>query len=139
KTLSQDSSVVIGVPDNYVPLDAQAMMEAEIANMDGFTHAGSEHSGEISYRLVHEVLPGLVTGDLKACKDLIFDYRWDMGSIASCSFVYPRMVDIAESMRDLKDDPRATIITPSSVGPAFFALTKDPEYISERFSELGMK
>jgi hypothetical protein len=61
-----------------------------------------------------------------------------MGSIRNCSFVYPRMIEIAESLRDLKDDDRIDIIAPSSVGPAFFGLTKDPEYLISRFKEQGL-
>ncbi len=39
----------------------------------------------------------------------------------------------------MKSDPRVDIIAPSSVGPAFFALSQDPEYVSDRFQKLGMK
>lgn len=139
KRLPEDLKVVIGVPEDFNPADAEELMRAEVANMDGFQHSGDEHAPTVAYRLVHDVLPGLVMDDLRACKELIFDYRWDMGSIKNCSFVYPRMVDIAESLRDLRDDDRAAIIAPSSVGPAFFGLTKYTQYLEDRFRAEGMK
>ena len=137
--MPEDHDVVVGIPKDYSPLDAEELIRAEVDNMDGFQTSGDKYAPEIAYRMLHKVLPGLAMNDLKPCKDLIFDYRWDMGSIQNCSFVYPRMVDIAESLRDLKDDDRAAVIAPSSVGPAFFSVTKDPEYIAERFDNLGME
>ena len=137
--LDQKLVVSIGIPKDYVPRDAKAMMQAELENMEGFENTGKNHAPEIAYRLVHEVLPGLVNGDLKPCKKLIFDYRWDMGSIKSCSFVYPRMIEIAENLRDFKDDERIQIIAPSSVGPAFFALSYCSDYVKDRFNKLGLK
>lgn len=138
KRLPEDMKVVIGVPDDFKPADAEELMQAEVNNMSGFQHSGDEHARQVAYRLVHDVLPSLVLGDLRPCKELIFDHRWNMGSIQNCSFVYPRMVDIAESLRDLRDDDRAAIISVSSVGPAFFGLTDDPKYLEERFAAEGM-
>jgi len=135
RVLPDDIKVVIGIPKDYKSLDAEKLIRAEVDNMEGFQQSGDEYADRIAYRLVHEVLPGLTFGNLKPCKDLIFDFRWNMGSIRNCSFVYPRMVEIAESLRDLKDDGRVDIIAPSSVGPAFFGLTKDPDYLISRFEE----
>jgi len=137
--LDESLQVVIGVPSDYRPLDAEELIRAEVDNIKGFQDSGEKHAQEVAYRLVHKVLPGLVLGDVNPCKDLIFDFRWNMGSVRNCSFAYPGIVDLAESLRDLGEDERATIIAPSSVGPAFFSLTKDPEYITHRFSELDMK
>lgn len=138
QALPEDTKVVIGIPEDYKSLDAEKLIRAEVDNMKGFQKSGDEYADRVAYRLVHEVLPGLTLGKLKPCKDLIFDFRWNMGSIRNCSFVYPRMIEIAESLRDLKDDDRIDIIAPSSVGPAFFGLTKDPEYLISRFKEQGL-
>jgi predicted sugar kinase len=136
--LPEDLKVVLGIPKDYKSLDAEKLIRAEVNNMEGFQQSGDQYADRIAYRLVHEVLPGLTLGNLKPCKDLIFDFRWDMGSIQNCSFVYPKMIEIAESFRDLQDDSRVDIIALSSVGPAFFGLTKNPDYIVSRFEEQGL-
>lgn len=136
--LPDELSVVIGVPDDFEHPDSQELMRREQENMAGFVSTGEERGQEIAYRLVHSVLPSLVSGDLKPCKDLIFDYRWNMGSIKNCSFVLPRIVEIAEALRPLADDEEAVIISLSSVGPGFFALTTNPDRITETFREQQM-
>lgn len=136
--LPEELGVVIGVPKDFEHPDSQALMEAEVDNIDGFRETGDQYGKDIAYRLVHKVLPRLAEGNLKPCKDLIFDYRWNMGSINNCSFVYPGMIDIAEEMRPLGDDDAVKILSLSSVGPGFFALTSEPDRIGERFQELGM-
>ena len=98
-----------------------------------------DNGKEIAYRLVHEVMPGLGNGDLSKSKELIFDYRWDMESIKNCSFVYPGLVELAERMRPLKNDSKVQILSLSSVGPGFFALTTDTDYVEEKFKELGLR
>lgn len=138
QALPEDLKVIIGIPKDYRSLDAEKLIRTELDNMEGFQQSGDEYSGRIAYRLVHEVLPGLTFGNLKPCKDLIFDFRWDMGSIQNCSFVYPKMIEIAESFRDLKNDTRVDIIALSSVGPAFFGLAKDSKYLASRFEKQGL-
>ena len=113
-------------------------MNAEVSNIEGFKESGDKYASLVAYRLIHEVLPGLVLDDFGPCKKLIFDHRWNMGSIKNCSFVYPRMIEIAESLRDLRDDKRVDIISLSSVGPSFFGITRDPIYLEKRFVEQGM-
>lgn len=136
--LPETKQVVIGIPNDYTHPDSQTLMNAEVDNMAGFKNTGETHGPAIAYRLVHEVLPGLVAGRLKPCKDLIFDYRWDMGSIANCAFVYPPLTALAEDLRPLKDDPAIDILSLSSVGPGFFAVTEDPAYVEDIFSSLDM-
>ncbi len=136
--LPEDMEVVIGIPKDFDHPDASSLMNAEVDNLEGFRDAGEKHGKEIAYRLVHEAIPGLVDNNLTPCKKLIFDYRWDMGSIRNCSFAYPPMLEIAEHLRDLREDKRVEIIALSSVGPGFFALTHEPQYIEKRFQALGM-
>lgn len=137
--IPDDIKVVIGIPNDFVAPDSRTLLEAEVDNIEGFRSAGNMYGKEIAYRLVHEVMPGLGNDDLSKCKKLIFDYRWDMESIKNCSFVYPGLIELAEQMRPLKNDPRVEILSLSSVGPGFFALTKDTAYIEEKFKELGLK
>lgn len=137
--IPEEIKVVIGVPEDFTAPDSRSLMDAEVDNMEGFRSSGNTYGKDIAYRLVHEVLPGLGNESMKECKDLIFDYRWDMGSIKNCSFVYPRMIEIAEQMRPLKEDDKIEILSLSSVGPGFFALTKDPAYVEEIFHDLRLK
>jgi predicted sugar kinase len=137
--IPENLKVVIGIPSDFEHPDSQALMEAEVDNIGGFKDAGDQYGPIIAYRLIHEVLPGLVEDNLKPCKDLIFDYRWDMGSIKNCSFVYPKMLEIAEKMRAMKDDDEIKIVSLSSVGPGFFALTSNPVKVEEQFKMLGFK
>ena len=134
-----DIPVVIGVPEDFSPSDSKELMDLEIENISGFEKTGSQYGREIAYRLVHEVMPGLQNGNLKNCKSLIFDYRWNMGSIDNCSFVYPRMKDIAKKLRPMEKDDDIEIISLSSVGPGFFAITKKPDLVTKKFNELGLK
>ena len=132
--------VVIGVPSDFKSADSKSLMDAEIAHMSGFSESGALFGREVSYRLIHEVLPSLVNNDVTACKKLIFDYRWDMGSIKNCSFVYPRMNDIALSLRDVSADDRIKLLSLSSVGPGFFIVCEpgDVSFAKDIFNELGM-
>ncbi len=137
--ISDDMKVVIGIPNDFTAPDSRTLLEAEVDNIEGFRNAGNTYGKEIAYRLVHQVMPALGNDDLSKCKELIFDYRWDMGSIKNCSFVYPGLVELAENMRHLKDDARVEVLSLSSVGPGFFALTKDVQYVEEEFSKLNLK
>lgn len=137
--VSSDYSVVIGVPHDFDHPDSLDLMQREEDNMDGFVNTGEAYGPQIAYRLVHEVLPALTLGDLTPCKSLVFDYRWDMGSIKNCSFVLPRINEIAESLRPLRDDPDVAMVSLSSVGPGFFALTTDPARIRTVFEAHNMK
>lgn len=139
QSVSEDLSVVIGAPRDYQHPDSEKLMNDEVANIEGFTKAGKKYGNEIAYRLVHEVMPGLISGDLKACKSLIYNYRWKMGSIKNCSFVYPRMLDIAKALQSLEHDDRVELLSLSSVGPGFFALTSIPEDITDMFKKLDLE
>ena len=136
--LPEDYKVVLGIPKSFNHPDSNTLMNKELENMDGFKNTGKKYSYEVAYRLVHEAMPGLVIGDYKPCKDLIFDYRWDMGSIKNCSFVCPEINEIAEKLRPLKNDKDIEFISLSSVGPGFFAITKNPTKAVRIFSGLKM-
>lgn len=131
-------SVVIGIPIDFQHPDSRTLMQLEEDNMDGFISTGEHYGKDIAYHLVHQVLPDLQLGKFDSCKRLIFDYRWNMGSIKNCSFVLPRINDIAEQLRPFADDEAVAMISLSSVGPGFFAVTSEPERISKKFAELDM-
>lgn len=138
KRLPKDLKVVIGVPSDFSYPDSRTLMKSEADNIAGFKKSGDEFGPTIAYRLIHKVMPDLANDSLKECKNLIFDYRWDMGSIQNCSFVYPRIIDIANDLRSLRYDNDVDIVALSSVGPGFFVLTRRPKKIKELFQRLNM-
>lgn len=131
--------VIIGLPKDFTPQDSQVFMELEIQNLSKFLATGEKYGKEIAYDMLHKVLPDLLDGNLKALGDLMFRYRFEMGSIQNCSFVYPNMVNIAQNVRSLKEDGDADVLSLSSVGPAFFAITRNPEKCKDKFEQSGMQ
>lgn len=131
--------VVIGVPRDFTHPDSRQLMQAEADNMDGFVATGELYAKDVAHRLVHRVLPALKTGDLKPAGELIFDYRWNMGSIKNCSFVFHRMLDIADNLRDYYLTGGCDILALSSVGPGFFAVTDRPHETVARFEANNMR
>lgn len=77
-------------------------------------------------------------GNLREASKLIFDYRFDYGSIDNCSFVLPRLNEIASCVRVLFEDSLADVLALSSVGPAFFAITKHSDECEKVFVENDM-
>ncbi|HSW81543.1 MAG TPA: hypothetical protein VLG40_04045 [Candidatus Saccharimonas sp.] len=139
KDLPENLSVVIGVPKDFKHPDSQTMMRAEIDNINGFKRVGKEYSQTIAYRVLHQVIPAAQEGNLRPLKELIFDYRWDMGGIQNCTFAYPGITDLAERLRHLRTDDEVKILSLSSVGPGFFALTSNTEKVKTIFEKLDMK
>lgn len=137
--IGDDYSVVIGVPNDFAHPDAAQLMQDEVDNMSGFQQAGNQYGPAVAYRLVHEAMPDLRACNLKPAGDLIFDYRWNMGSIKNCSFVFPRMLEIAENLRDFYKSGAADILSLSSVGPGFFAITKQPQKAAAMFASQNMR
>lgn len=133
------NKVVIGVPEDFVPPDAKVLMELEIANMDKFISTGNKFGEKIAYRLIHETMPNMKEGNLYEASKLIFDYRFNYGSIDNCSFVYPGIINIAKNIRFLFEEKKLKTLALSSVGPAFFAITDDVEECESVFQKNGLK
>lgn len=129
---------IIGIPRDYQPKDAAVLMTEEEKNLLGFLQTGRRYRREIAYRILHEVLPAMNEGDLSSIGDLIFDYRFKMGSIKNCSFVYPEMITLANRLTYLKIGGLADVLSLSSVGPAFFAITQKIQACLEAFEKVGM-
>jgi len=132
-------SVVIGVPIDFVPLDAKALMGLEMANMNKFIYTGQTYTEKIAYRLIHETIPSMKIGDLYKASKLLFDYRFNYGSIENCSFVYPRIVSIAKQIRYLFEEEKVRSLALSSVGPAFFAITDRIDECVDVFHKNGLR
>ncbi|QIQ04456.1 hypothetical protein [Streptomyces liangshanensis] len=131
-------SFVIAVPPPVPERSTQELMAAEIAQFDRFRATGELHAPTIAFRMLHEAMPALVRGDLGPLGDLVFDYRFRMGSIENCSFSYPGLTELARRLEPLKTSGAATVLALSSVGPAFFALTDDPDHCEAFFAAQGM-
>lgn len=137
--ISPDHTVIIGIPNGFSPPDAEELMRLEIENMSKFIATGKKFREKIGYRVTHETLPSMVLGNLRLASKLIFDYRFDYGSIRNCSFVYPEVIRIAEKLRRLYERGLVDTLALSSVGPAFFAITKNTEECIALFEENDLR
>ncbi|MER5298597.1 hypothetical protein ABT039_03925 [Streptomyces lasiicapitis] len=132
-------SLVIGVPTALQERSTDELMAAEIDQFDRFRATGERWAPTIAFRMLHEAMPAALRGDLGPLGDLVFDYRFRMGSIENCSFSHPGLTELATRLEPLKTDGTATVLALSSVGPAFFALTADPDTCESFFAEHGMR
>lgn len=135
--IPEDYDVVIGIPKDFTYPDSKYLMDKEIENLDKFLECGRKYGSTIAYRLFHECFPDIENGSIKAIGDLIFDYRYKMGSIKNCSFVYPPIIKMANSLVFLKEKELTEVLTTSSVGPGMFAITKNADVCEKAFKEKG--
>lgn len=139
--MDYEGKIVIGVPKDFELKDANYLMEKEEENLYKFKKTGELYSEKIAYNLLHKALPCIVNGDIKELADVVFDYRFNMGSIENCSFVYPNMVNQAKDIRKLYENKKCEFLALSSVGPAYFAIVKNEEQLTEctkMFEDLNM-
>lgn len=138
KQVPSSLKIVIGRPD-FVPFkDSKQAMVAELANMEKFYRIGSEHGREIAYRIVHEMLPALYSDDYAGVGNVIEWYRYDLGSNEACSFSHPQMMDWANELRANKSRLGVLMCGISSVGPALYAVTEDPESARDFLQKMGL-
>ena len=130
---------IIGIPKDYVELDSKILLEKEISVFDKFMETGKTYGPKIAYDILHYGLPAMVKGNLKPFGEIIFDYRFNMGSIKNCSYCYPPMVDLATKLAPLFEDNKVDVLALSSVGPAFFVISKDPKTCVEYFERHNLK
>lgn len=137
-----EGDILIAIPKDFVEQDAEVLMSLEEKNLWKFQKTGDKYKNEIAYTFLHKVLPDMTEGKIESLADIVFDYRFNMGSIDNCSFVFPRMNEIAKKVRNLYEDKHCQFLSLSSVGPAFFTITnnnKDTEYCIKEFGKLNMK
>ena len=116
------SKVLVCFPKDFVQKDAKVLMELEEQNLWKFKKTGEEYADKIAYTLLHKVIPDMINGSIKELADLVFDYRFNMGSNENCSFVYNGLMDISDKIRKLYEEKKCEFLALSSVGPAFFLL-----------------
>lgn len=137
-----EGDILIAIPKDFVEQDAEVLMSLEEKNLWKFQRTGDKYKNEIAYTFLHKVLPDMTEGKIESLADIVFDYRFNMGSIDNCSFVFPRMNEIAKNVRSLYENKHCQFLSLSSVGPAFFTITnnnEDTEYCIKEFEKLNMK
>ena len=133
--ISEEYDVLFGVPNDYISKDSRDLMQLEAENFANFNNTGNIYAKEIAYRMLHECLPEIKLGKLNAVGNLIYDYRFNMNSIKNCSFCYNGLVELGDRLRIIKEANLAEVLALSSVGPGFFAITKNKEDIKKIFRE----
>lgn len=139
--MNYEGDILIGIPNDFVEQDADLLMSLEEENLWKFKKTGDEYKDKIAYRFLHRVLPDMTEGKIESLADIVFDYRFNMGSIDNCSFVFPRMNDIAKEIRKLYEEKHCQFLALSSVGPAFFTITKkreDTQYCKDEMEKLNL-
>lgn len=133
--LDNNYKIIIGIPKDFVELDSKILLAKELSVIDKFINCGKKYGPAIAYRVLHTVLPAMVEGDLKNIGDLVFDYRFEMGSIKNCSYTYPKLVKLTNQLSFLKTKGFVDMLSISSVGPAIFAVAKDLKICREAFEK----
>jgi len=139
RNISKNYKAVIGIPNDFKELSADVLLKKEIKSFGKFIKTGEKFSQLIAYRLLHNVLPSLEAGRLNEIGDLIYDYRFKMGSIENCSYAYSKLPKIAEKLKILKNSKIAKVLSISSVGPAFFAITEKSKECKKMFERENLK
>lgn len=123
--MKYEGEVLVCLPNDFVQKDAKILMELEEQNLWKFKKTGDEFSEKIAYDLLHKALPGLANGSIKELANVVFDYRFNMGSNENCSFVYDGLMKLSDKLRTLYENNNCEFLALSSVGPAFFTIVKD--------------
>lgn len=122
-----ESKVLVCFPNDFIQKDAKILMELEEKNLWKFKETGEKWAEKISYELLHKAIPQLLNGSLKELADLVFNYRFNMGSNENCSFVYDGLMNISDKIRKLYENKKCEFLALSSVGPAFFLLVNNEQ------------
>lgn len=139
--MKYESDVLIALPKDFVQKDAKVLMELEEKNLWKFKKTGDQYAEKIAYDLLHKALPGMKNGSIKALADVVYDYRFNMGSNENCSFVYDKLMKISDGLRELYEKKHCAFLALSSVGPAFFTLVendKQKKYCKKYMNKLGL-
>lgn len=123
--MNYEGDILIGLPNDFQVKDAEFLMNEEEKNLWKFKRTGDMYSKDIAYNLLHKAIPGMINGSIKELAEVVFDYRFNMGSIENCSFVYPDMIKQAKVLRKLYENNYCEFLALSSVGPAYFVIVKD--------------
>lgn len=131
--------VIIGIPKNLNDLDSSILMKKEMQCLHKFIKTGEKYGKTIAYNILHKMLPAMHEGNLRIIGDVIYTYRFEMNSIKNCSFTYKKLPQLCKELSFLKKRNIAEILSISSVGPAIFAITKNPNICKKSFNAKGLK
>lgn len=140
--MNYNADVLIALPNDYIQKDAKVLMELEEKNLWKFKRTGEKYSEKIAYDLLHKALPGMANSSIKELADVVFDYRFNMGSNENCSFVYDGLMQISDNIRVLYQENKCDFLALSSVGPAFFAIVKNDaqkKQCKQHMEKFGLK
>ncbi|MDO8557544.1 MAG: hypothetical protein Q7R98_03755 [Candidatus Jorgensenbacteria bacterium] len=132
-------SIIVGIPKDIRDADSRILMGKEKKNLYKFVATGRKYGKIIAYNILHRMLPAMVMRDLKAIGDVIYEYRFKMGSIKNCSFTYKNLPKLCKRLEYLKNDGIAEILSISSVGPGIFVITKQPKLCERAFRSERLK
>ena len=137
--LSNDYKVIVGLPKDFIELDSEELLVKELEVMDNFINCGKTYGPKIAYKILHYVLPAMLEGDLTTVGDMIYEYRFEMGSIENCSYCYPPLTSLCNRLAYLKKNDIVDLLSISSVGPAIVAVTKNIETCKTAFKKENLK
>lgn len=141
-SMKYEGEIIIGIPENFEIKDANYLMKKEEENLWKFKQTGDKFSNIIAYNLLHKALPAMKNNSIKELADVVFEYRFNMGSIENCSFVHENMIEEGKQLRKLYEKGLCDFLALSSVGPAYFVIVKDKdkkEKCIEKFKKIGMR
>lgn len=138
--IPENYRVLIGIPRDFTPPDSVAQFDDEKDNLDKFAETGALHRNQIAYNILHAFLPALKEKKIARMGDVIFDYRYNMGSIKNCSYTYPALTSLMDKLAFLKRENHVDVLSISSVGPAIFAIVEEgkAEFCKTVFADEGL-
>lgn len=140
--MKYEAEVLIAIPNDFEQKNANELMKLEEENLWKFKATGEQYANTIAYNLLHKAIPDMINGNIENLAKVVFDYRFDMGSIENCSFVYEKMIDQAITLRKIYEMGCCELLSLSSVGPAYFVLVRkynDKLFCRKVMENLDMK
>lgn len=125
--MNYEGEILIGIPKDFKIKDADYLMAEEEKNLWKFKETGDKYAKTIAYNLLHKALPDMVNNSIKELAEVVYEYRFNMGSNENCSFVYDGLVELGNNLRCLYENNDCEFLALSSVGPAFFVIVKNKE------------
>ncbi|AIQ51301.1 GHMP family kinase ATP-binding protein [Paenibacillus sp. FSL R7-0331] len=135
RDIDERYEVILGIPRDFEMTDSKQQFEKEQENLHKFRQSGQTHKHEIAYNVLHHFLPAVYSGDLRTMGDVIYDYRFDKGSIHNCSYTYPGLIELSDNLSYLKREGHVEVLSISSVGPTFFAIAEQADECIRAFEQ----
>ena len=136
--IKSQKKVVLGIPEKYKEVDSKEQFDEEKKNLGKFLKTGKKYGSTIAYKILHQGLPAMKDTDLKPMGNIIYEYRFYMGSIKNCSYVYAPMIGITNNLKFLKEKRLVDVLSISSIGPTVFAITDNTKPVIEAFEKQGL-